>query len=34
MLADLHAAVDRRAEDEIRNITHEVEDLVFYLEDV
>jgi molecular chaperone DnaK len=34
MLADLSAAVDRRAEDEIRNITHEVEDLVFYLEDV
>jgi molecular chaperone DnaK len=34
MLIDLRAAVDRRAEDEIRNITHEVEDLVFYLEDV
>jgi len=34
MLADLLAAVDRRSEDEIRNITHEIEDLVFYLEDV
>ena len=34
MLADLRAAIDRRAEDEIRNVTHEVEDLVFYLEDV
>jgi molecular chaperone DnaK len=34
MLTDLRAAIDRRAEDEIRNVTHEVEDLVFYLEDV
>jgi hypothetical protein len=34
MLADLYAAIDRRAEDQIRNVTHEVEDLVFYLEDV
>ena len=34
MLTDLQAAVDRRAEDDIRNITAEVEDLVFYLEDV
>jgi molecular chaperone DnaK len=34
MLADLRDAVDRRAESEIRNILREVEDLVFYLEDV
>ena len=34
MLADLQAAVDRGAEDDIRTILREVEDLVFYLEDV
>jgi molecular chaperone DnaK len=33
MLTDLSLAVDRRAEDEIRAIIREVEDLVFYLED-
>ena len=33
MLADLQAAVDRRAEDEIRAVSREVEELVFYLED-
>ncbi|MFI5457276.1 MAG: Hsp70 family protein [Isosphaerales bacterium] len=34
MLADLQAAVDRNAEIEIRTIIREVEELVFYLEDV
>ena len=34
MLADLQAAVDERdADDDIRIVTREVEDLVFYLED-
>jgi hypothetical protein len=33
MLADLQAAVGRNAERDIRAITREVEDLVFYLED-
>jgi len=33
MLLDLHDAVDRRKEDDIRSITREIEDLVFYLQD-
>jgi molecular chaperone DnaK len=33
MVVDLHAAIDRRSEDDIRKITSELEDLVFYLED-
>jgi molecular chaperone DnaK len=34
MIADLEAAIDRRAEDDIRTAFREVEELVFYLEDV
>jgi molecular chaperone DnaK len=33
LLADLHAAVERREEEAIRKVAAEVEDLVFYLED-
>ncbi len=33
MLTDLQAAIDKRSADDIQKITHEVEDLVFYLED-
>jgi molecular chaperone DnaK len=33
MLTDLTAAVDRRAEDDIRAVTREIEELVFYLQD-
>jgi molecular chaperone DnaK len=33
MIADLRAAIDRRAEDDIRAAFREVEELVFYLED-
>ena len=34
MLADLDGAVERRSEDDIRTAFREVEELVFYLEDV
>ncbi len=34
LLADLRSAVDRRSEDDIRRVSAEAEDLVFYLEDV
>jgi molecular chaperone DnaK len=33
MLVDLRAAVERRSVDDIQATTHEIEDLVFYLED-
>ncbi len=33
MLADLHGAVDAASVDRIRAVLHELEDLVFYLED-
>ena len=33
MLADLTAAVDRRAQDDIRAVSREIEELVFYLQD-
>ncbi|MGE5754908.1 MAG: heat-shock protein Hsp70, partial [Planctomycetaceae bacterium] len=33
LLTDLRSAVAHRSEDEIRRVTAEVEDLVFYLED-
>jgi molecular chaperone DnaK len=34
LLTDLRAAVERRSEEDIRRVSTEVEDLVFYLEDV
>jgi hypothetical protein len=33
MLADLQSAVERRSVEDIRKISDELEDLVFYLED-
>lgn len=33
MLTDLQLAIDKRSADDIQSVAHEVEDLVFYLED-
>jgi hypothetical protein len=33
MLADLQSAIERRSVEDIRKISDEIEDLVFYLED-